>query len=224
MKNDMVIVVNSDDKVIDAANKYVTHQWTNLRDPINMLHRAFSVFLFNSKNELLLQQRASSKITFPDVWTNTCCSHPLHCEAELDASSSQIGVKRAAVRKLEHELGIKSGSIPPENFKYLTRMHYKAPYVPQGKEDEEPEWGEHEIDYILFVKADVEVNANPDEVRDYKYVTPEELKTMMHPDSGLLWSPWFRKIVDKFFADWVQDVDATIQTDKFVDPDTIHRL
>ena len=57
MKNDMVIVVNSDDKVIDAANKYVTHQWTNLRDPINMLHRAFSVFLFNSKNELLLQQR-----------------------------------------------------------------------------------------------------------------------------------------------------------------------
>lgn len=78
-----------------------------------LLHRAFSVFLFNSENKLLLQQRASSKITFPDVWTNTCCSHPLHgfTPSEVDPLDGVLrgevpGAKHAAVRKLQHELGI----------------------------------------------------------------------------------------------------------------------
>lgn len=58
-----------------------------------MLHRAFSVFLFNSKNQLLLQQRSHKKITFPLCWTNTCCSHPLHFEAELEERDS-LGKRR----------------------------------------------------------------------------------------------------------------------------------
>ena len=70
-----------------------------------MLHRAFSVFLFNANNELLLQQRSDSKITFPGHYTNTCCSHPLNTPGELDETNA-IGVKRAAQRKLYHELGI----------------------------------------------------------------------------------------------------------------------
>ena len=224
----MVIVIDNDDNVLEPANKYVTHKWVNLIEPKNMLHRAFSVFLFNSKNELLLQQRASSKITFPDVWTNTCCSHPLHCPEELDATNDQIGVKRAAVRKLEQELGIKVGTIAPEKFRYLTRMHYKAPYIPgYGPLTEStptPEWGEHEIDYILFVKADVELQPHPDEVRDTQYVTPPKLKELMQKDSGLIWSPWFRKIVDQFFDTWTKDIDETINTEKCVDLNTIHRL
>ncbi len=103
-----------------------------------LLHRAFSVFLFNDKNELLLQQRASEKITFPDMWTNTCCSHPLNVSNETGSTlpAAVLGVKHAAQRKLDHELGIKKEQVPLEDFHFLTRIHYKAPS--DGK------WGEHE--------------------------------------------------------------------------------
>ena len=125
-----------------------------------LLHRAFSVFLFDSRNRLLLQQRAPEKITFPgnrypasrtrappsitlilfllDMWTNTCCSHPLGIPGETgsDLESSIQGVRRAAQRKLNHELGIKSEQVPLEHFEFLTRIHYKAP--------SDDKWGEHE--------------------------------------------------------------------------------
>ena len=103
-----------------------------------LLHRAFSVFLFNDKNELLLQQRASEKITFPDMWTNTCCSHPLNVSTETGSNlpDSILGVKHAAQRKLDHELGIKKEQVPLEDFHFLTRIHYKAP--------SDGQWGEHE--------------------------------------------------------------------------------
>jgi isopentenyl-diphosphate delta-isomerase len=103
-----------------------------------LLHRAFSVFLFDHDNKLLLQQRATEKITFPDMWTNTCCSHPLGIPGETGTtlSESVMGVKRAAQRKLDHELGIKAEQVPFDEFKFLTRIHYKAPS--DGK------WGEHE--------------------------------------------------------------------------------
>ena len=109
-----------------------------------LLHRAFSVFLFDSKKRLLLQQRATEKITFPDMWTNTCCSHPLgipgETGAELDAAV--LGVKRAAQRKLNHELGIKAEQVPLDKFEFFTRIHYKAPS--DGK------WGEHEgMPYLI---------------------------------------------------------------------------
>lgn len=103
-----------------------------------LLHRAFSVFLFDSQNRLLLQQRASEKITFPDMWTNTCCSHPLGIPGETGAEleAAVQGVRRAAQRKLNHELGIKAKQVPLDRFEFLTRIHYKAPS--DGK------WGEHE--------------------------------------------------------------------------------
>lgn len=103
-----------------------------------LLHRAFSVFLFNDKNELLLQQRATEKITFPDMWTNTCCSHPLHVSSETGSNlpDAVAGVKNAAQRKLDHELGIKKEQVPLEDFRFLTRIHYKAP--------SDGQWGEHE--------------------------------------------------------------------------------
>jgi isopentenyl-diphosphate delta-isomerase len=118
-----------------------------------LLHRAFSVFLFNSKNELLLQQRATEKITFPGMWTNTCCSHPLGIPGEtgVELEESVMGVKIAAQRKLDHELGIKPAQVPIENFKFLTRIHYKAPS--DGK------WGEHESEppylYLQMQHANV---------------------------------------------------------------------
>jgi isopentenyl-diphosphate delta-isomerase len=102
-----------------------------------LLHRAFSAFIFRpSDGQLLLQQRASEKITFPDMWTNTCCSHPLDDFAEEKVVEAQRGVRVAASRKLEHELGIPQRQTPIDEFQYLTRIHYLAPS--NGL------WGEHE--------------------------------------------------------------------------------
>jgi len=103
------ILVDENDKVLGSETKRTCHLNTNIE--AGMLHRAFSVFLFNHKGELLLQKRSNAKITFPSCWTNTCCSHPLYCSEELD-EKEDIGVKRAVRRKLKHELGI-----PPEQVK-----------------------------------------------------------------------------------------------------------
>lgn len=104
-------------------------------DSENLLHRAFSVFLFNSKKELLLQQRSATKVTFPLVWTNTCCSHPLHRESEL-IEEDALGVRNAAQRKLFDELGITADDVPLHHFIPLARILYKAP--------SDGIWGEHE--------------------------------------------------------------------------------
>ena len=108
----------------------------NIND--GLLHRAFSVFLFDSSKRLLLQQRATEKITFPDMWTNTCCSHPLGIPGETgsELEAAIQGVRQAAQRKLYHELGIKAAQVPLSLFQFLTRIHYKA--ASDGK------WGEHE--------------------------------------------------------------------------------
>ena len=108
-----------------------------------LLHRAFSVFLFNSENKLLLQQRAAEKITFPSYWANTCCSHPLHVPGEMELEN-HMGVKRyvstlihvslvdvaflhrAASRKLEQELGIPKSQFASEDYKFLGRILYKV--------------------------------------------------------------------------------------------------
>ena len=162
-----------------------------------LLHRAFSAFIFRpSDAKLLLQQRASEKITFPDMWTNTCCSHPLDDFEEEKAEKDQLGVRVAASRKLEHELGIPKSQTPIDEFQYLTRIHYLAP--------SDGVWGEHEgatiidlsymrhadhsnpVDYILFLTADVSVTPNLNEIRDYKYVSKEELQAMFEDPSECL--------------------------------------
>lgn len=102
-----------------------------------LLHRAFSAFVFRpSDGRLLLQQRAVEKITFPNLWTNTCCSHPLDDFVAEKEEKNQLGVKIAASRKLKHELGIPQDQTPIDQFQYLTRIHYLAP--------SNGPWGEHE--------------------------------------------------------------------------------
>lgn len=97
------ILVDEDDKVIGPDTKKNCHLIENIK--AGKLHRAFSVFLFNSEGKLLLQQRALTKITFPDCFTNTVCSHPLHQDVEMEKYKA-IGVRRAARRKMKQELGI----------------------------------------------------------------------------------------------------------------------
>jgi farnesyl-diphosphate farnesyltransferase len=226
MKKDQCILCDENDKIVGNCSKYEAHVF-DTKNVRGKLHRAFSVFLFNSEGKLLLQQRAESKVTFPRVWTNTCCSHPLYgynpCEVDDDeaiATGTVMGAKNAAIRKLKQELGIENVDIT--KFKFLTRLHYwAADVVTHGKESP---WGEHEVDYILFMQADVKCLPNPDEVMDVKYVSLDELRAQMDPSSGLLWSPWFRIIVENFLPHWWNNLNETLTTNKFVDVKSIHKF
>lgn len=197
MYKDECILVDVNDNIVGHDSKYVCHQF-NERNPQGLLHRAFSVFIFNHDNELLLQKRANTKITFPNVWTNSCCSHPLYgytpCEIDdkvnID-SGNVIGIKYAAMRKLNHELGIDVNKINIDDLKYLTRLHYSAAstdhmsssVVRRETRDESFQWGESEIDYILFYKANfsigIDILPNIDEISEVRYVTMDGLKDMM---------------------------------------------
>jgi len=213
LMDEVCIVLDENDIPIGKASKKVCHLMTNIDK--GLLHRAFSVFLFNDKNELLLQQRASEKITFPDMWTNTCCSHPLGVPSETGSNlpDSIMGVKRAAQRKLEHELGIKPEQVPLDDFHFLTRIHYKAPSNGQ--------WGEHEIDYILFIKANVDLDINKNEVQATAYVSPEELKKQF-ADPKLTFTPWFKLICQSMLFEWWEHLDSGLE--KYTNEQEIRRM
>ncbi|CAH7674107.1 isopentenyl-diphosphate delta-isomerase [Phakopsora pachyrhizi] len=214
LMEERLILLDRDDNPIGKESKKTCHLMVNIQPPLSLLHRAFSVFLFRpSDGKLLLQKRASEKITFPSLWTNTCCSHPLAIESEmetseeigerlcfasnLNASSLDSGVRRAAQRKLNHELGIKAKQVPLSNFTYLTRIHYLAP--------SDGIWGEHEIDYILFITADVDLNVNLNECSDVTWVSPSELRAMI-ADPSNSFTPWFELIVNKFLFSWWEEL------------------
>lgn len=228
MALDQCILVDENDMLRGFMSKQESHSFTE-SSPYGHLHRAFSVFLFNNNNELLIQQRAAEKITFPNVWSNTCCSHPLtgfepsEVDSDTDVQNGNIiGIKRAAQRKLEHELGIKKNLININNFKYLTRIHYCAKdSVTYG---ENSMWGEHEIDYILLMKVDnsLPLQLNKEEVQDAKWVNQVEFQSMIN-DPKLLWSPWFRVIASKHLLDWWNELDITLNTEKFVNHQFIYR-
>ncbi|KAF7339483.1 Isopentenyldiphosphate isomerase [Mycena sanguinolenta] len=192
LMDERCILVDEQDNAIGAMDKKTCHLMENINK--GLLHRAFSAFVFRpSDGKLLLQQRASEKITFPDMWTNTCCSHPLDDFEEEKMEKDQLGVRVAATRKLEHELGIPASQVPADQFQYLTRIHYLAPS--NGM------WGEHEVDYILFITADVTVTPNPNEIRDHKYVDKAELQAMFDAP-GNSFTPWFKLIARDFLFGW----------------------
>ncbi|KAK5709305.1 isopentenyl-diphosphate delta-isomerase idi1 [Elasticomyces elasticus] len=213
LMDEVCIVLDDHDNPIGSASKKVCHLMENIDK--GLLHRAFSVFLFDSQNRLLLQQRATEKITFPDMWTNTCCSHPLGIPGETGSTldAAVAGVKRAAQRKLDHELGIKAHQVPLDKFNFLTRIHYKAPS--DGK------WGEHEIDYILFIKADVDLDSNPNEVQATKWVAEGDLKTMLKDDT-LLFTPWFKLICQSMIFEWWEHLDSGLE--KYMGERDIRRM
>lgn len=203
LMDEVCIVLDNDDQPIGSASKKACHSMSNINN--GLLHRAFSVFLFHPQtHKLLLQQRASEKITFPEMWTNTCCSHPLAHPTETghgDLPSNIEGAKRAGQRKLGHELGIKAEQVPVSKFDFLTRIHYLAPS--DGK------WGEHEIDYILFIQAEPDLDINVNEVRDTAWVSQEELKQLFRDaetKSGkgkdFKFTPWFRLICESMLLNW----------------------
>uniref|UniRef100_A0A1A8HDN3 isopentenyl-diphosphate Delta-isomerase n=1 Tax=Nothobranchius korthausae TaxID=1143690 RepID=A0A1A8HDN3_9TELE len=210
--SEMCILIDESDRRIGADTKKNCHLNCNINK--GLLHRAFSVFIFNSEEKLLLQQRSDAKITFPGCFTNTCCSHPLHTDSELEETDA-LGVRRAAQRRLKAELGIPLEQVPPEEMTYLTRIHYKA--------QSDGVWGEHEIDYILFMQKDVELSPDPNEIKSHCYVSKEELKVMLEKASRqeLEITPWFSLIAHTFLFKWWDNLHDLKQ---FMDHSSIHRM
>ena len=157
---EQVILVDEQDQPIGLMEKQAAHIGPHL-------HRAFSVFIFNSKGELLMQQRALSKYHSPGLWTNTCCSHPRSGETLEEATS----------RRLMEEMGMTC----PMHEVYT--FIYKAP-VGQGLT-------EHEFDHVFIGQSDDIPNINTDEVASWKYMRLDDLKKdlELYPE---LYTEWFK--------------------------------
>lgn len=139
-----LIVCDEQDNIVGKCSKKEGHLRSFLDKEKALPHRAFSCFLFNEKNELLLQRRSSHKITFPNMWTNTCCSHPLYVKEEMaDGPIPFQGVKTATVRRMDYELGLKN--LFEEDLNMVSKILYRA--------NTDEKWAEYELDFILFAKS-----------------------------------------------------------------------
>ena len=155
-----VILVDEQDAQIGIMEKMAAHI-------VPRLHRAFSIFIFNSKGELLLQQRALTKYHSPGLWTNTCCSHPRNGET----------LEAATARRLKEEMGLSCSM--HEVFTFI----YKAP-VGLGLT-------EHEFDHVWFGQSDDIPAINTEEVASFKYMSLDDIAEDMqaHPEC---YTEWFK--------------------------------
>ncbi|MEW4925679.1 isopentenyl-diphosphate Delta-isomerase [Algibacter sp. 2305UL17-15] len=167
MKEEKVILVNEQDEQIGLMPKMEAHEKA-------VLHRAFSVFIFNDKNELMLQQRALSKYHSPGLWTNTCCSHQRDGESNIEAGK----------RRLQEEMGF------VVDLKESISFIYKAPF--------DNGLTEHEYDHVLLGAYNGVPIINKEEVADWKWMPLEAVKDDIssHPE---LYTAWFKVIFDKFY-------------------------
>ncbi|MFD1063389.1 isopentenyl-diphosphate Delta-isomerase [Winogradskyella litorisediminis] len=167
MKEELVILVNEKDEQIGLMPKMEAHEKA-------VLHRAFSVFIFNDKNELMLQQRALHKYHSPGLWTNTCCSHQRDGETNLEAGK----------RRLEEEMGFTT------DLKETISFIYKAPF--------DNGLTEHELDHIMVGHYQSEPNINKEEVEAWKWMHLEDVKTDIKQNPEV-YTAWFKIIFEKFY-------------------------
>ena len=152
-------------------------------------------------------------------WTNSCCSHPLNISQELD-EENHLGIRRAARRRLNYELGINESTIDLDSINFITKIHYKADNIPH-----DGVFGEHEIDYVLFLSGDFKLDINKNEVESVKYLNKNEIINMIQQEKldnqSIKLTPWFKLITEKFLLKWWDNLDdiKTIQ-----DHNKIHRF
>lgn len=163
---EFVVLVNPEDDVLGLMEKQQAH--------INgLLHRAFSVFLFNDKGEMLLQKRASQKYHSPNQWTNAVCSHPRNGETYLDG----------AKRRLKEELGIETQLSEKFNFIY--------------KADVGGNLWEHELDHVFVGNYDNDFNLNKEEVDEVRYISMQDLDKEISENPGNF-TEWFKIILEEY--------------------------
>lgn len=167
MQEEKVILVNTNDEQIGLMPKLEAHEK-------GLLHRAFSVFILNDKDELMLQQRALDKYHSPGLWTNTCCSHQRDGEGNIEAG----------MRRLEEEMGFTTSL--EERVSFI----YKAPF--------DNGLTEHEFDHVLMGSYNDEPLINKDEVEDWKWMPLESVREdiKLQPE---LYTAWFKIIFEKFY-------------------------
>ena len=167
MTEEHVILVDENDNQIGLMPKMEAHEKA-------LLHRAFSVFIFNNKNELMLQQRAAHKYHSPKLWTNTCCSHQRDGETNLEAGK----------RRLKEEMGFVT------DLQEKTSFIYKAPF--------ENGLTEHELDHIMVGYYNEEPHLNKDEVASWKWMSLEDVKSDIARNPQY-YTAWFKIIFEKFY-------------------------
>lgn len=171
-----LILVDADDRPIGHANKAVCH------DGEGQLHRAFSLFIFNRQGELLLQQRSADKRLWPGYWANSCCSHPRQGES----------MEQATQRRLHQELGMRCP------LQFVFKFEYHAKFGDLGSE--------HELCWVYFGICDDPVQANANEVQDWRFVAPAELdrEIAAHPERFTPWLKleWQRLRTDPAMPTW----------------------
>jgi len=153
-----VILVDENDKEVGTLDKIKAHQE-------GKLHRAFSIFIFNDKDQLLLQKRSREKYHSGGLWSNTCCSHPMPGEQ----------LTQSAERRLEEEMGFSCHL--QRVFSFIYRAEFSNGLI------------EHEFDYVLIGKFSGKPKPNPDEASDYRYITLEALAedVNQNPHKYTLW-------------------------------------
>lgn len=167
MTEEQVILVNEKDEQIGLMPKMEAHEKA-------LLHRAFSVFILNSKNEIMLQQRAAQKYHSPLLWTNTTCSHQREGETNIQAGT----------RRLREEMGFET------ELKELFSFIYKAPF--------DNGLTEHELDHVMIGYYNDEPNINREEAESWKWMGIDAVKEDMHQHPEL-YTVWFRIIFDEFY-------------------------
>lgn len=206
--NERLIRVDDNDIVIGSISKGESHAIETVKKGV--YHRALSLLVFDKQGRFLLTQRAAGKITFPNYFTNACCSHPLYNEEELADDGSAIGVKRATIRRSKYELGI---DIRPDELKFVNKLAYRA-------ESDGGRWGEAEIDYIFVLHKDIELEPNPEEVQSYRYVTQAQMRELLRGNnsSNMKVTPWVKLLARDFlFKYW----DNLTTLDQIAQPDLI---
>ncbi len=167
MIEEKVILVDENDNVLGYMEKIEAHRKA-------ILHRAFSVFILNDKNEIMLQKRASHKYHSPDLWTNTCCSHQKEGETNIEAGK----------RRLFEEMGFSV------DLKEMFHFIYKAPF--------DNGLTEHELDHVMIGYYNDEPNINHDEVGEWCWKGIQQIKheIIMNPN---IYTVWFKIIFEEFY-------------------------
>ena len=167
MSEEQVILVNENDEPIGLMPKLEAHQKA-------VLHRAFSVFVLNDKNEIMLQQRASEKYHSPLLWTNTCCSHQRSGETNIQAGT----------RRLFEEMGFETP------LQELFHFIYKAPF--------DNGLTEHELDHVMIGKYNQAPKVNSEEVESWKWMSIDDIKIDMIQNPAI-YTVWFKIIFTEFY-------------------------
>jgi isopentenyl-diphosphate delta-isomerase len=159
--SEQLILVDEQDREVGRESKADCHAGSGI------LHRAFSLFIFNGAGELLLQQRSPQKRLWPGFWSNSCCSHPRYGE----------DTEAAAHRRLYQELALTG------DLKFLYKFRYQAQFGEAG--------AEHELCWVYIGASDGQVKVNANEISAWRFVTPDALDRDM-AERPHVFTPWFK--------------------------------